>query len=362
MAEPELPWRPDSDSAPNRPEVAQGAPLHPTPELVRLPPVDEPRLLEPPGSLAGEVHAGQHLLAAGDWLAEPSIEQSSDVQSAAGDRTSADFVWIDPHSLGLPNSPTAFADPEPRLRPITYGVLASEQWAGMVGDHREFYSLEGATWFMVGLCGGAAMANSGFDEHFLRDTYVENVLRDPNEELNELLHEPKFLGEGYYMIPVYALAALAEPLLVELPLGSSTAEWGQRSLRAILVGAPSMLSLQVITGASRPLESDKGSYWQPFRDNNGVSGHSFMGAIPILTAAKMTESRWLKGTLYAASILPALSRVNDDDHYFSQAFLGWWIAYMAASAVDRSSNPDANHHFFLFSQSDSVGIGFEYVR
>ncbi|MEZ6069860.1 MAG: hypothetical protein R3C10_06170 [Pirellulales bacterium] len=93
-----------------------------------------------------------------------------------------------------------------------------------------------------------------------------------------------------------------------------------------------MLALQAVTGASRPGESTSESHWKPFDDNNGVSGHAFMGAIPFMSAAKMTDNIWFKGALYAASALPAMSRVSDDDHYFSQAFLGWWMAYMAASA------------------------------
>jgi hypothetical protein len=100
------------------------------------------------------------------------------------------------------------------------------------------------------------------------------------------------------------------------------------------VGAPPMLFFQSALGASRPEEGD--SHWHFFEDNNAVSGHAFMGAVPFLTAAGMVKSPVLKAFLYCGSTLPALSRINDDAHYFSQAALGWWIGYLAASSIERT--------------------------
>ena len=118
-----------------------------------------------------------------------------------------------------------------------------------------------------------------------------------------------------------------------------------------------MLGLQLLTGAGRPDETHESSEWQPFQDNNGVSGHSFMGAIPFMSAAKMTDNLWLKGSLYAASTIPGISRINDDRHYFSQVMLGWWLAYLAESAVDHSHNPNANQRFFVCPNPGGIGVG-----
>lgn len=252
-----------------------------------------------------------------------------------------------------------------RLPPVdgdtfTLGDLIKEHSEGIVSDHVEFYSIEGLMWLAAGFGAGSLMANTGFDEHFLRDNYLENVVHISNDELSEKLHQPKFFGDGQYTIPSMAVAALAEPIIDDWPLGSQVAEWGQRSLRTILVGGPPMLGLQRLTGGSRPGESTYGSQWKPFKDNNGVSGHSFMGAVPFLSSAKVTDNFWLKAGFYSASVLPALSRVNDDDHYFSQAFLGWWIAHVASSAVERSHRPDANPRFFVYPHAGGVGVGAEY--
>jgi membrane-associated phospholipid phosphatase len=87
--------------------------------------------------------------------------------------------------------------------------------------------------------------------------------------------------------------------------------------------------LQNAIGASRPDEDD--SRWRPFEDTNGVSGHSFMGAVPFITAAEMAENPYIRYSLYLGSMLCGWSRINDDRHYLSQAALGWWIAYLSVS-------------------------------
>jgi hypothetical protein len=241
---------------------------------------------------------------------------------------------------------------------VDYSDLFDEQMAGIKSDFIEYYSPQNLMLMTGGFTAGALMANTGFDEHFMRDTYIDNIVRAPSNELYEALHEPKFLGDGTYTIPAFAALALSGPLLENQPFGPQASEWGQRSLRTILVGAPPMLAAQLLTGASRPGESDSSSHWQPFQDNNGVSGHSFMGAIPFISAAKMTDNAFFKSQLYMLSILPGLSRVNDDDHYFSQAFLGWWMAYAAASAVDRSYNPDSSYRWNVYPTNGGMGLSF----
>ena len=59
-------------------------------------------------------------------------------------------------------------------------------------------------------------------------------------------------------------------------------------------------------------------------------------SVPFLAAGKMSHNPWAKAAWYGVSVLPALSRVNDDRHYFSQVFLGWYIAWLATNAVDDS--------------------------
>ncbi len=120
-----------------------------------------------------------------------------------------------------------------------------------------------------------------------------------------------------------------------------------------------MLAMQLLTGASRPGENLSGSHWKPFQDSNGVSGHSFMGAIPFLTAAMMTEDPALKALFYAGSALVPLSRINDAAHYPSQALLGWAMAYVAAQAVNKTADSPEDWEIVPTTVPNSVGLGLE---
>ena len=117
-----------------------------------------------------------------------------------------------------------------------------------------------------------------------------------------------------------------------------------------------MLAMQRLSGASRPGETDHGSHWKPFDDDNGVSGHAFVGAVPFLTIARMSKNSIIKYLFYGLSGLTAWSRVNDNKHYVSQAVLGWYMGWEATDAVfstdDKVNNvvfsPLLNHRYYGF--------------
>lgn len=235
--------------------------------------------------------------------------------------------------------------------------VLSDAWS----DHRHYYCIKNAGKVAIGVGAAAVLANTGADES-LRREFQERLRSIRTDEVSEALHVPKFLGNGYATIPVFAASALAGSYFDEMPLGHGVGEWGNRSLRTILVGAPPMLAMQWVTGASRPGETSAGSGWKPFDDTNGVSGHAFMGAVPFLSAAKMTDNPFSKAGLYFASTLPGLSRINGDSHYSSQVILGWWMAYLAASAVDETQLAEKHLTIAPTILPDGVGVGIEYRR
>jgi membrane-associated phospholipid phosphatase len=143
------------------------------------------------------------------------------------------------------------------------------------------------------------------------------------------------MGEGRYALPIFGVAAATGLVFDGNVVGDVVGEWGSRSLRMFVVGAPPLYVLQLATGASRPSDGP-GSQWHFFNDNNGVSGHAFIGAIPFLAAAEMVESPLLKGTLYVCSTFTGFSRMTDNAHYPSQVFLGWYLAWASSIAVSRT--------------------------
>jgi hypothetical protein len=94
----------------------------------------------------------------------------------------------------------------------------------------------------------------------------------------------------------------------------------------------------VLLGASRPAGDSR---WHPFRDVHGVSGHTFVGAVPFLTAAAMVDEPLYKVPLVLGSFLTGWARIHNDNHYFSQAALGWWIAYLSVRSVNQTQRERA---------------------
>lgn len=202
----------------------------------------------------------------------------------------------------------------------------------IVQDYKHFYS--GHSLIKLGLGVGVAgiLANTSADQE-LREWYQGDVRSGDTDDLADAVEQ---LGDLAVVAPfILGASLLGEiPFLKDNVFGSTFGEWGQRSARGLIVGSSSMVLLQYGLGASRPNEDD--SDWKPFDDNNSVSGHSFIGAVPLITAARMTENIYLKSLFYVASTLTGLSRINDDKHYSSQVLLGWWLAYLAAESVDRT--------------------------
>jgi len=212
----------------------------------------------------------------------------------------------------------------PRLARAGYKVLE---------DYRNFYSCESLTCLTAAFGAGALMANTGFDTT-MQTAWQQGVTPT---DLGTFFSDCKPIGEGKYALAVFGAAAATGIVLEGRPAGDIVGEWGSRSLRMFAVGGPPVYLLQLATGASRPADnSSAGSHWHFFNDNNGVSGHAFVGAIPFLAAADMVENPLAKGTLYVCSTFVGFSRMTDNAHYPSQVFLGWYLAWASSMAVSRT--------------------------
>ena len=186
-------------------------------------------------------------------------------------------------------------------------------------DYKKFYSGENLIKLGIAFSTGGIMANTPIDEN-IQDWYQ---IHARNSGTNELAKRFKIFGEGEYLLPITLLSAGIDYCITKHKKSSLIGTWGQLSARAYLVGGPALALSQRLTGASRPGETQQDSQWQPLNDDNGVSGHAFVGAIPFLTIARMLNSHvLLKNLFYGISTFTAFSRINDNKHYFSQAALG----------------------------------------
>jgi hypothetical protein len=275
-------------------------------------------------SLSGAAAGGQGIELVGDWQTVNRTEDVT-VQLAAQLSPATDPIYalppLDRQEL-LP--PPAAELPWTRSQYPRLSRAGHKIW----NDYRNFYDCEGLVCLSAAFGAGALMANTGFDDT-MQTAWQTGV--EPTG-LGTFFSGCKDIGEGRYLLPIFGVATATGLVFEGNPFGDVIGEWGSRSLRMFVVGAPPLYVLQLATGAGRPSDG-RGSDWQFWNDNNGVSGHAFVGAVPFLAAADMVESPLLKGTLYVCSTFVGFSRMTDNAHYPSQVFLGWYLAWASSRAV-----------------------------
>ena len=263
-----------------------------------------------------------------------------------------------------PGCPKIYSDP--RLQGNLFERTGRYTGGHVFSDFRNFYSRDTALNYGVALAGGATLANTAMDRHF-SGWYQDNVRSSGTDDFAKFC---KRFGEGAIWIPIFAVTAVSYRLYDQSDWNKRGehcvfGEYAARTTRGYLVGFPALLVFQNLLGSERPTGgNEKGSYWRPFHEDHAVSGHSFIGAMPFITAAQMVEKPWLKGVFYACSVLPAWSRVNDDAHYLSQAILGWYLAYLSARAVSQTEGVKLPKGLTIFpiTEGPYVGFGFLYRR
>jgi hypothetical protein len=228
-------------------------------------------------------------------------------------------------------------------------------------DYGNYWSWNGIGQIALGVAAAAPIANTSADLSF-RNWYQRHQ-KDPWEE--SYAYSIKNAGEYTYALPAYFAIAIAGKGLEGLDslvsddgslmgeVGLVTNEWGQRCIRALAVGTPMVGVLQIGLGSTRPGLGS--SYWNPLNASHGVSGHAYVGSIPFLTAAAMTDSPYLQVPLYLASCLTGWSRIQTDDHYLSQVILGWWMGYLAVRSVNRTQDEERGIEF-LPGSSEGPGV------
>ncbi len=220
-----------------------------------------------------------------------------------------------------------------------------------------FYSWDTALNFGVALAVAAPIANTSADWSF--HTWYQNDVR--SRDLDHFSSKCKILGDGYFAFPLLISLGLSYRYLKvdgwEQKQFDQFGGWASRSGRALFVGFPALLLGQIVLGSGRPYLGSDASYWDPFNSPHAISGHAFIGAVPFITAAQMTDRIWLKTLFYGGSMLGGWSRINDDAHFISQVLLGWYLAYLSCRSISRIEDPHFGRGLTLFPVLDSEMSG-----
>jgi hypothetical protein len=256
----------------------------------------------------------------------------------------------------------ATAPDEPREDGWPRQADAGYPWAGLWGDldlavddYRNYYSPRGLGGLALGIGLAAPLANTQADIA-VRNWYQDKIRSSAANRAADVI---TYAGQLWLVLPVgLEAAAWMGHAADDYRTDGGLYEWSNRCLRSILVGVPPMVSLYVILGSSRPDRHD--SAWHPFEDIHGVSGHTFMGALPFLTAAAMTDNNLLKGSLFLGSFLTGWARINNDRHYLSQVALGWWMACLSVTSVDETNWARRSWSIAPTWVSDGPGVAVQF--
>lgn len=230
--------------------------------------------------------------------------------------------------------------------------------ATIADDYSNYYSHDRLVRLGIAFGLGGIAANTNIDMNIrnwyqdkVRNAQTDSWASDPTTSLS---FNAKFFGEGMYMVPVALLSASVNYIDPDTAIGN----WGAYASRAYIVGLPPMWFMQGATGATRPGDRPEGSSWTtPFGHSNGVSGHSFVGAVPFLTIAAMNpDNAWVRYPAYLASAAAGWSRINDDKHFPSQVVLGWYMAWEAVDSV-MDTNKNRKKGVIVAPMADIDGFG-----
>jgi hypothetical protein len=277
------------------------------------------------------------------------------------------FDRLSPPMFSKPCSPDAFRTPQTAY-PLTFSETllraGNKERDRIFSDFGNLYNKKNAKNYGVALLGAGILANTKLDGQFQR-WHNENIRSNFSKEWSEC---SKIFGEGKYFIPITVSTMFIGRFLQErsghFDEKFRIVSFADRTARGYTVGAPTLLIGQWALGAARPRD-DGNSYWHPFQNSHGISGHAFIGAVPFMTAAQMTDKPVVKGLFYTMSTFCAWSRVKDDAHYLSQALLGWYLAYLSVRSVSETEGlKPLPRGLTLFPVMDgnSVGFGFLYQR
>jgi hypothetical protein len=259
---------------------------------------------------------------------------------------------VDP-SAGRPLSTGEAEDRGPKAR---FGEILATTRDNVFRDYANYYTRDTLAEFIAVLAPAAVFANSDWDAD-VGDWYQQDVRSAATNRAADFFRQ---LGNGYYTIPVYVSAKFLGEYFDDQPGLALVGEFGDRTTRALLAGAPPLLAVQYLAGGGRPSDIEDQSYWRPFHSSHGASGHAFMGAVPFLTLADMTDEPLAKCFFYACSPWTGISRINDNAHYLSQVWLGWWLAYLACDAVDKTEQQQAPLVLTPLYTPEMTGLGFIY--
>jgi hypothetical protein len=214
------------------------------------------------------------------------------------------------------------------------------------------------SWNVLGLAAAlgvaAPLANTSADANF--DRWYQQHVRGGNAD--HWGSELRRFGDIWIVVPVVIGSTAVAGAFPEYGCCTAIGDWGCRSLRGLIVGAPPVVIFQIALGSGQPGDA-QGSAWHPKQGHQAVATEAYVGSVPLLTAAAVCKNpcRWL---FFGGSFAATWACVHNDSHYLSQALLGWSIGAVATCSVNQTENQRLQVTPVAIPQGMGAGVTFRY--
>ncbi len=97
--------------------------------------------------------------------------------------------------------------------------------------------------------------------------------------------------------------------------------------------------LKTVVGRARPLSGQSKDTFDPFNPDRNYhsfpSGHTMVAFTNGYALGKQFKNPWIKGGIYTIALIPGLSRLWENEHWFSDVALGVAISIFTVESIDR---------------------------
>jgi hypothetical protein len=166
----------------------------------------------------------------------------------------------------------------------------------------------------------------------------------------------KQFGEGKYILPAIALTGMGGYVFKS----DKTTDTGLLCLKSFILANAATQTLKAITQRERPdanqgKEFFNGGAYQKHRESF-PSGHATVAwSVAPIIASQYRASPWVPPLAYGIATLTSCSRVHDNKHWASDAFVGSLIGYLGAQLTLKSTP-----RLQLYPNPDLQGISFHW--
>lgn len=212
-------------------------------------------------------------------------------------------------------------------------------------------SWETKDWLKAGAVGLTAGALYFYDED-IRDFSQRNR----STSSDALMTGFKQFGEGIYVVPAIGITILGGYIADS----NKTMDTGLLCLKSFVLAESATQILKYASQRNRPSANKGKELWRDShfhkKQDSFPSGHTtLVWSIAPILAEQYKDARWVAPTVYSISFLTSYSRVNDNNHWSSDAYVGAVIGYVTAKLVLKDT-PSLT----IYPHADLAGISFQY--